>query len=393
MTGLTLPTGTIGQPAPLQTQAPPLERHRAERRPERPGQRAARTLLSIALILLGLFVLQSFLRPLAWAVVLVVATWPLYTRVQQRFPPGKHNIMLPGLFTVASTLVVLVPLVLLLVQVASEARGAAEWLHGAREHGVPLPEPLQRLPVFQSQVAGWWQGNLASPEGAQDWLGRADQQLMEFGRTYGGRAFHSVVNFGFTMLALFFLYRDGPTLARQLLGAANSLFGQHGERIARQMVASIHGTVDGLVLVGLGVGLILGVSYAIGGVPHPALLGAATAGAAMVPMAAWIVLLVACLLALATGKTVAAAAIGVLGIVVVFSADHFVRPVLIGGATQLPFIWVLLGILGGVETFGLLGLFVGPAVMAALILLWREWVGDAKTEAGNTQPGTQTGAS
>ena len=54
-------------------------------------------------------------------------------------------------------------------------------------------------------------------------------------------------------------------------------------------------------------------------------------------------------------------------------ADHFVRPNLIGGATKLPFLWVLLGILGGVESFGLLGLFVGPATMAALILLWREF--------------------
>jgi predicted PurR-regulated permease PerM len=61
------------------------------------------------------------------------------------------------------------------------------------------------------------------------------------------------------------------------------------------------------------------------------------------------------------------------GLVVTFVADHFIRPALIGGTTKLPFLWVLLGILGGVETFGLLGLFVGPAVMAALVLLWREF--------------------
>jgi len=64
--------------------------------------------------------------------------------------------------------------------------------------------------------------------------------------------------------------------------------------------------------------------------------------------------------------------------VVSFAADHFVRPVLIGGATRLPFIWVLLSILGGVEGWGLVGLFLGPAVMAALVLLWREWVGSQR---------------
>jgi len=63
----------------------------------------------------------------------------------------------------------------------------------------------------------------------------------------------------------------------------------------------------------------------------------------------------------------------VTGSIIVFVADHFVRPFLIGGAARLPFLWVLLGILGGLETFGFLGLFLGPALMAALIALWREW--------------------
>ena len=62
-----------------------------------------------------------------------------------------------------------------------------------------------------------------------------------------------------------------------------------------------------------------------------------------------------------------------IGFAVLFVADHFVRPVLIGGATKLPFIWVLFGIFGGITTWGLLGLFLGPAIMSVLILLWREW--------------------
>ena len=70
------------------------------------------------------------------------------------------------------------------------------------------------------------------------------------------------------------------------------------------------------------------------------------------------------------------------GVVTTFVADHFVRPGLIGGATKLPFIWVLLGILGGVESFGLLGLFVGPAVMAALILLWRDYTAPGGAPGG-----------
>ena len=108
-----------------------------------------------------------------------------------------------------------------------------------------------------------------------------------------------------------------------------------------------------------------------------------TAVAAMIPFCAVIAIALASVLVLAQGSTVAAIALFVFGMIVVFTSDHFVRPVLIGGATKLPFLWVLLGILGGVEAWGLLGLFVGPAIMAALILLWREWTapGDALQEA------------
>ena len=93
----------------------------------------------------------------------------------------------------------------------------------------------------------------------------------------------------------------------------------------------------------------------------------------MIPFGAALAIAIAALLLVAAGSVKAAIVVAVAGFVVTFVADHFVRPALIGGTTKLPFLWVLLGILGGVETFGLLGLFVGPAVMAALVLLWREF--------------------
>ena len=83
----------------------------------------------------------------------------------------------------------------------------------------------------------------------------------------------------------------------------------------------------------------------------------------------------ATLVLLGNGAFGAAIIVILAGLMVTFVADHFVRPKLIGGATKLPFLWVLLGILGGVESFQLLGLFLGPAIMAALMLLWRELTG------------------
>jgi predicted PurR-regulated permease PerM len=344
-------------------------------------QAIARIVLAVALTLLGLYILEGFLRALVWAVILVIATWPLYRRAKARLPNDRHNIVLPGLFTLGTTLVVVVPLVLLGLQIAHEARGVTAWIIETRNHGMPQPEVLRHLPVAQAQVDAWWQRNLADPEGARALLGRVDREdLMNMGRSFGSQLLHRGVLFVFTLATLFFLYRDGRLLAAQMLVAANRLFGAQGEQMARQIVASIHGTVDGLVLVSLGIGIVLGIGYAVIGVPHPALLGAATVIGAMVPLGATVVLALACLIGLAVGVAVLPVAIlAGLGVVVIFAADHFIRPGLIGSATRLPFLWVLLGILGGVESFGILGLFLGPAVMAALILLWREWTRDATT--------------
>ena len=132
---------------------------------------------------------------------------------------------------------------------------------------------------------------------------------------------------------------------------------------------------------GIGEGFLLGVVYAFAGVPHATIFGVLTAVAAMIPFAAPVIFGLAALILFAQGSVAWGIAVICIGFAVTFAADHFVRPVLIGGATKLPFIWVLLGILGGVEEWGLLGLFVGPAIMAVLILLWREWACGARGAA------------
>ena len=230
--------------------------------------------MAIALLALGCYILQGFLRSLLWAGVLAIAVGPLYERMQRRVPPGKHNILLPLLFTVVTTLVVLVPLALVGVQLGREAHSVVEWLQSTRTNGIQPPGWLDRLPLFHDQVLAWWQANLADPDGARALLGRAGRlNPMQMGRAFGAAVFHRSVEFIFTVVTLFFLFREGPRLGPKVMFAIRRLFGPQGEPVARQMVASVHGTVDGLVLVGLGEGAALGVGYAIAGAPHPALLG------------------------------------------------------------------------------------------------------------------------
>ncbi|MGI4730616.1 MAG: AI-2E family transporter [Janthinobacterium lividum] len=341
-----------------------------------PVQLRTSTVAAILLVLAGVFTLKGFLPALAWAVVFAIGLWPLYQRLERRWP--GHPERLAGLFVLGVLLVFVIPLTLVTVPLVSDAHDMVAWVAKARAQGVPPPPVLATLP-FGDRIVPVWQRELGQPGSISALASHAMQGgLLTTGRAVGAEAVHRLVLLGFMLLTLFFLLRDADDVVEQFRIGSGRAFGPAGEDVGRQIIRSIHGTVNGLVLVGLGEGVILGVAYAVAGTPHPTLFGLFTALLAMVPFGAAIAFLIAAAVTLAAGNTVAAIVIVALGFVVTFVADHFIRPVLIGGATRLPFLWVLLGILGGVESWGLVGLFVGPAIMAALVLLWREWVGSQK---------------
>lgn len=341
------------------------------------SQRLARAALGLFVFILGVWTLRDFLPAIVWAAIFAIAIWPLYRRARRRWPPGKHNVLLPSLFTLMIALVFIVPLAITAVQLGQEASSVVQWLQQAYRSGVPAPGFLGHLPFGSQQATTWWNNNLADPGAASDLLRRLGRgEVVSYSRRLGSQLVHRLVLFGFTLLTLFFLFRDGEHLAMQMRRASARAFGPPGERVGRQVVASVHGTVDGLVLVGLAEGVLLGIAFVVAGVPHPTLLGALTAVGAMIPFGACVVPGVAALILLAQGSAAMGIGVFAFALVVAFIADHFVRPVLIGGATRLPFLWVLFGILGGVETWGLLGLFLGPAIMAVLVLLWRELAGE-----------------
>ena len=342
----------------------------------RPQVRAGLVALGL-LAAAGLFTLKGFLPGLVWAVVFAIGLWPLFQRAARRWPKHRHE-ALPLLFVLAVVLVFVVPLLMVAVPLAEDTRSVTQWAEHARQSGIPAPAILQKLPDGQ-QLTTLWQQRLGNPGQISQLTSHAmGAGTVRVSREVGAEALHRLVLLGFMLLTLFFLLREADAVTGQLQVGSRRLFGPAGEDVGRQVIASVHGTVDGLVLVGLGEGVILGLAYWAFGVPHPTLFGLFTALLAMVPFGAAIAFCIAALALLATGKVIGAVVIVAAGFIVSFAADHFVRPVLIGGATKLPFLWVLLGILGGVEGFGLLGLFLGPAIMAALILIWREWIGAQK---------------
>jgi predicted PurR-regulated permease PerM len=188
----------------------------------------------------------------------------------------------------------------------------------------------------------------------------------------GSNLAHRGFQVGFTLLILFFFYRDGGVLFQQINHVGELCLGQRWFRYANRLPAALRATVNGTIVVGMGVGILMGLCYAWVGFPAPTLMGFITAFAAMIPFAVPLIFAVIAFVLCVNGSMIAAVIVIVWGTFVMFVADHFVKPILIGGATQLPFLAVLFGILGGIETLGLLGLFVGPIIMVLFITLWYE---------------------
>ncbi|MDN7903498.1 AI-2E family transporter [Burkholderia diffusa] len=339
------------------------------------AQQIARAVLYAALLVLALWVIRDFVPAIAWACVIAIALWPLLKRFESHRWFRDRPTLIATAITAGVSLLVVLPIAIALGQAISQAHDLRIWLQSIQDNGIPLPDVVGRLPYGAAQVTEWWQANLGHPLHAGAAMhGASGEKFIAFGRQFGTKLAHALFEFGFMLVTLFVIIRAGHKLSGALLEGARRAFGGGGADLIERMVAAVYGTVTGLVVVGLGEGAILGVGYALAGVPHAALLGLVTAVAAMLPFCAPIVFCGAALWLFVQGATAWAVVVLALGFVVVFVAEHFVRPVLIGSSTRLPFLLVLFGILGGAESFGLIGLFVGPALMTVLTMLWAEWV-------------------
>jgi predicted PurR-regulated permease PerM len=335
------------------------------------SRRLGRFALITALLAIGIWIIWDFLPALLWAVVVAIAIWPLFERSRLH---RWNRTAAAAAATLLIGLIVIVPLIVLGIEIGREAIATVQWIREAERAGIPAPEWLAELPLIGSYVSDWWTSNLSDPLAAANLLGRIDRSwLIEWTRILGFQLIHRLTILIFTFLTLFFLFRDGETLVRQTWVVVDRFFGATGTRLGPQVLTAVRATVNGLVLVGFGEGLLLGVAYAITGLPRSVLLGALTGVLATVPFGAPLVFGLGALFLFSQSQAGAAVALLVFGSIVVFVADHFLRPILIGGAARLPFLWVLLGIFGGLESFGLLGLFLGPTIMAVLLALWREW--------------------
>jgi predicted PurR-regulated permease PerM len=149
----------------------------------------------------------------------------------------------------------------------------------------------------------------------------------------------------------------------------------------RAIEQTVKAVVYGLVLTALVQGLLVGLGYWIAGAGAPVFLAALTTVCGLIPFAAPTVWIGVCVWLFVRGSTAAAVGLMIWGAIVLGWTDHIVRPFLISREAAIPFIIVLFGVLGGLATFGLVGLFIGPVILAVLLAVWREWLLESRQPA------------
>lgn len=330
---------------------------------------------SLILIALAAFVMHRFFLPLIWAGILCVATWPLYRRLRARM--GERDLLAAAVLTLLMLAVFVVPLALGVTQAAKQAPELASFIVKANTEGMPVPAFVQSLPMVADWVTNWWQATLSQPHGLAHLLSEHEinglHSASDMIKVVGAGFMHRLMDFGLAFLCLFFFYKDGAALSRQIHAiGSHCVSEQRWAHFSAKVPTAIRATVNGLVLVGLAEGVLIGIGYALAGLHSAAVWGLVTGILAIIPFGAPIAFLSAAALLASQGAVAGAIAVAVWGSIVLFVADHFVRPGMIGNATRLPFLAVLFGILGGVETLGLVGLFIGPVVMVLFVTLWYE---------------------
>ena len=326
-------------------------------------QRSTTLLFYGCVILLGYLLFQlfePFLSPLAWAAIFAAFFYSRYKPLEHRF--GKT--WAAFLSTVAVALIIVVPSVLVLMAFIEEARqtlgsvdlatgsskgleraqSAWSWLQRQR-FGRDIPNLADVLRLAQSRIAG------VVAEGA----GLLARSIVVV-----------IVNVIIMLFAMFFFFRDGDAIMsriRRVLPFDPSF----REGRIRETAELIKASISSGVIVALVQGAIGGLTFAVLGLGAPVFWGVTMAFFSLLPLGAWIVWFPVALWLLLTGEMARGIALAVIGAGGISMIDNFLRPILLAGRTQMNGLLVFISLLGGISAFGLLGLVLGPVIMAAAI--------------------------
>jgi len=338
------------------------------------AQRAVIGLALAGLLFLGYRVLQPFLAPIAWAVILAYITWPLYLRLKRLLRErATWSALAMTLFLTAA---ILLPLAWLAAQLQSELAAVYHRLTSYIQQGPqPLPEFLARIPW----LGGWLQalmdrlsGDVRALEAeVAAWLEYFRRELAEVALGLG----RFTLRLGLVLVTMFFFYRDGEGFLDQARQALHAFLGDRVNPYFTPIGATIKAVMYGMIFAALAQGGMAGIGYWAAGLQSPLLLATFTTLIALLPIpATFIVWLGIGLWLILTGRIMAGVGLLLWGALVVSWVDNLVRPLVISSAARIPFLLVMFGVLGGLVAFGVIGLFLGPVILAVLLAVWKGWL-------------------
>ncbi|MFT4020327.1 MAG: AI-2E family transporter [Acinetobacter sp.] len=330
--------------------------------------------LFFVLIYLSFSVLKYFIIPVVWAIIVAYMTWPVYCWIQRKC--GEHRPSLGA--TLMITLIVLVigiPFISSVVLLQHEGRHLYIELQQQIYSGhVTLPDFILHLPIIGNDIAQALNELNNNPNSLNQTIGSWIQGHLNYGRFVLGEISRNLVKLFFALLSLFFFYRDGKSLLHQVRSALEKVIGPRVNHYLQTISETTRAVVYGIGLTAVAQAILAGLSYFVAGVPNPMVLTMVTFILALIPFGTPVSYCSVALWLFSQGQIVEAIGVLAWGICIVSTSDNVIRPLVISGATQVPFLLIMFGVLGGIASFGLVGLFIGPVILAVLLAIWREWI-------------------
>lgn len=340
-------------------------------------------LLALAgLVVLAFVVVAPFLVPLAWAGILSYASWPIATKI--RICCKGRDALAAAIATTLAALTLFIPLIWLAWLAQKELTNIYPALQVFLAGPLHVPESLKNMPW----LGDWLKQQadvLANPQDITDaikaWLASHLNDLA----TLAGGVGKNLVKLLFVVIILFFFYRDGARIIKELRHVLARLIGPQAHHYLHAAGTTTRAVVYGVLLTALVQGVVAGLGYWAAGLSSPIILGVITAIIALIPFCTPLAWGSAGLWLLMQGQTAEAIGVWIWGAAVISQLDNVLRPIFISSVSPIPFLLVLFGVLGGLLAFGLVGLFIGPIILTVAWAVWREWTAhlDNVTNEGN----------
>jgi predicted PurR-regulated permease PerM len=376
--------------SPLEMQAAPLARpaeahpvaQAAEHAPTigRSREDLARTTLAVffmtGLAAAALWIVRPFVPALVWATMIVVATWPLLLRAQQRL--WQRRWLAVVAMTAALLLTFVIPFSLAVMVIVAHAADIGAWVREIPNLHLPAPPGwIETIPIAGPRLSKTWHDfAAAAPEAITRWIEPYAKTAAHWTLAQVGSVGLMVVQFLLTVIISAILFARGEQAAAGVIGFFRRLAGTHGERVVILAAGAIRDVALGVVLTALVQSTLGGVGLAVAGVPFPGLLTALMFLFAIAQIGPAPVLIGAVVWVYATSDSAWVPAVLLIWSIGVGAMDNVLRPILIRRGGNLPLLIVFAGVIGGLLGFGLAGIFLGPVVLAVVYTLLKAWVSE-----------------